>query len=69
MSERVLGVSEGLEPRAPDMSDRNVNNTTNTIARETDRKVIHLKKKISLLYASYTKVISEILENFMDEEY
>lgn len=44
MSERVLGVSEGLAPRAPDMSDRNVNKTTKTIEREIDRNVIHLKK-------------------------
>ena len=43
MSERVLGVSEGLAPRAPEMSDRNVNKTTKTIAREIDRNVIHLK--------------------------
>ena len=43
MSERVLGVSEGLAPRAPDMSDRNVSKTTKTIAREIDRNVIHLK--------------------------
>lgn len=60
MSERVLGVSEGLAPRAPDMSDRNVNNTTNTIARETDRKVIHLKKRYHYYMRDYTKVISEI---------
>lgn len=44
MSERVLGVSEGLAPRAPDISARNVNNTTNTTASEIDSKVIHLKK-------------------------
>lgn len=43
ISERVLGVSEGLAPRAPEMSDRNVNKTTKTIAREIDRNVIHLK--------------------------
>jgi len=49
MSERVLGVSEGLAPRAPEMSDRNVNKTTKTIAREIDRKVIHLKKNINIL--------------------
>lgn len=56
MSERVLGVSEGLAPRAPDMSDRNVNKTTNTIAREIDRNVIHLKKMyISSLYVRLPK--------------
>lgn len=45
VSERVLGVSEGLEPRAPEMSDRNVNSTTNTTASEMDSSVIQLKKK------------------------
>ena len=43
--ERVLGVSEGLAPRAPDMRDRKVNKTTKTTAREIDRRVIHLKDK------------------------
>ena len=63
MSERVLGVSEGLAPRAPDMSDRNVNKTTKTIAREIDRKVIHLRKiniYQKIYIRGYTKVIPEI---------
>lgn len=61
MSERVLGVSEGLAPRAPEMSDRNVNKTTKTIAREIDRNVIHLKNiYIYHLYMhDYMKVIPE----------
>ena len=50
MSERVLGVSEGLAPRAPDISDRNVNKTTKTIAREIDRNVIHLKTHKYIIY-------------------
>ena len=45
MPERVLGVSEGLAPRAPDMRDRNVNKTTKTTARDIDRREIHLKDK------------------------
>ena len=42
VSERVLGVSEGLEPRAPEISERKVNSTTKTIASEMERRVIHL---------------------------
>ena len=42
VSERVLGVSEGLEPRAPEISERKVNSTTNTIASEMEKRVIHL---------------------------
>lgn len=62
ISERVLGVSEGLAPRAPDMSDRKVNKTTKTTAREIDRNVIHLKS-IYIYYRymhDYIKDIPEI---------
>lgn len=45
VSERVLGVSDGLEPRAPDIRERNVNSTTNTTAREIDSRVIHLERE------------------------
>jgi len=55
VSERVLGVSEGLEPRAPEISERKVNSTTNTIASEMERRVIHLwnEKEITILFPAY----------------